>query len=62
MTLRDLDLDCEVFFAVQPSEQYRLCDFVFEDLDIRASKDGSYDPARIPGSRFERVRVRMVEP
>lgn len=62
VTLRDLDLDCEVFFAVQPSEQYRLCDFVFEDLDIRASKDGSYDPGLIPGSRFERVRVRTVEP
>lgn len=59
VTLRRLDLDCEVFFAVQASEQYRLRDFYFEKLDIRASKNGAYDPQLIPGSRFEQVTVSL---
>lgn len=58
VTLRDLDLDCEVFFAVQLSEQYRLRDFRFERLDIRASKQTEYDPNQIEGSRFEQVQLR----
>lgn len=61
VTLRDLDLDCEVFYAVRASEQYRLCDFNFERIDVRASKDASYDPSLIPGSRFDEVRVRLTE-
>ncbi len=61
VTLRDLDLDCEVFYAVRPSEQYRLCDFNFERLDIRASKDAVFEPELIPGSRCEQVQVRPAE-
>ena len=60
VTLRRLDLDCETFFAVQASEQYRLRDFRFEELDIRATHDAGYDPQLIEGARFDRVRSVLV--
>ena len=60
VTLRRLNLDCETFFAVQASEQYRLRDFRFEELEIRATKNADYDPQLIEGSRFEQVHTQLV--
>lgn len=39
ITMRNINLECETFFAVQKSSQYKLSDFCFENLAIRAKKD-----------------------
>lgn len=39
ITMRNIQLDCDVFFNVEKNdEQYRLSDFTFENLKIRAKK------------------------
>lgn len=38
VTMRNIDLDCDVFFNVSKSDQYQLRDFTFENLNIRAKK------------------------
>lgn len=38
VTMRNIDLDCDVFFHVSKSDQYQLTDFTFENLNIRAKK------------------------
>lgn len=61
ITMRNLDLDCEVFFAAQGSEHYILKDFHFEKLNIRATKNADYDKELIEGSTWKRVNVKLVE-
>lgn len=39
ITMRNINLECETFFAVQKSLQYKLSDFCFENLAIRAKRD-----------------------
>jgi polygalacturonase len=39
ITLRNLRLKCNTMFNVSSSEQYRLSDFIFENLDIQAVDD-----------------------
>lgn len=38
VTMRDITLQCNVFFDVDESDQYILSDFTFENLNIQASK------------------------
>lgn len=38
VTMRNITLDCDVFFDVRKSDQYILADFTFENLDIQAEK------------------------
>ncbi len=39
ITMRNLSIDCNSFFNIEKSDQYRLTNFTFEDLDIKANKD-----------------------
>lgn len=39
ITMRNIDLDCDVFFGIQKSDQYKLSNFHFENLVIRAKKE-----------------------
>lgn len=39
VTMRNIDLKCISFFDVQKSDQYRLSDFTFKNLNIQADKD-----------------------
>lgn len=38
VTLRNIDLECDVFFHVSQSDQYKLTNFTFENLNIKAKK------------------------
>ncbi len=41
VTMKNCKVECETFFNVTPNEeQYRLSDFTFENLDIKAEDDG----------------------
>jgi Endopolygalacturonase len=42
ITMRNITLDCDVFFDVTKSDQYILSDFTFENLNIQAEKPDIY--------------------
>lgn len=56
ITLRNLDLDCNTFFAVRKSDQYNLSDFTFQNLTIKAKK-GNVDKTIIESFIMENVKV-----
>ena len=59
-TMRNIDLDCTTFFNVKKSDQYRLSDFCFEDLDIRAKK-GQFDKDIVDRFVVKNVKVNSQE-
>lgn len=56
VTLRNIKLDCEVFFDVAITEHDRLSDFTFDNLKIVA-KNGAYDKGVVRGFALSKVRV-----
>ena len=42
ITLRDIDLECNVLFDVSNSDQYRLSNFTFENMNIKAKRPHIY--------------------
>ena len=61
ITMRDICLECERFFDVERAdEQYRLSDFTFENLDIRA-KDISCDRSAVEGFVWRRVNLESAD-
>ncbi|MCM1151832.1 MAG: glycosyl hydrolase family 28 protein [Alistipes sp.] len=60
ITMQHIDLDCDTFFdAVQADDQYRLSDFVFRDLRIRA-RDRSCRRDFIPRFVWSEVELRQL--
>ena len=59
VTMRNIDFECDVFFNVSASEQYKLTNFKFENLNIKA-KDGEYDKSIIPSSEWNNVKVNQL--
>ena len=60
ITIRDCDVDCTIFLHVAPKEdQYRLTDFRFENLTVRA-KDPGADPAVFADWHFKDVGVEVI--
>lgn len=61
VTMRNIQLDCEVFFAVKKDEtQYKLSDFLFENLEITASKSGEIHEDYIDGLQIRNVMVNGI--
>lgn len=56
ISLKNIDLKCEVFFDVAISENNRLKNFSFENLNIEA-KNGVLDKTLIEGLKFKNVKV-----
>ncbi len=56
ISMKHIDLKCEVFFDVAIGESNRLKDFTFEDLSIVA-KNGSFDHSMIQGIQIKNVFV-----
>lgn len=57
ITMRRCEIDCKTFFNVRPAEdQYRLSNFRFEDLTIRAEQPAC-DRSQIEGFTWQRVKV-----
>jgi hypothetical protein len=52
-----MKLDCTDFFNVQKSDQYKLKDFTFENLEITA-KNGEYDKAIIENQVMKNVKIK----
>ena len=61
ITMRDIRMDCDRFFDVERADgQYRLSDFVFENLDIRAD-DLSCDRSAVDGFVWSNVKLEKRE-
>ena len=56
VTLRNINLDCDIFFNVSKSDQYELKDFTFENLNIKA-KDAKCDKEIISNFEWKNVKV-----
>ena len=56
ITMRNLDIDCNVFFKVKKSNQYKLSDFRFENLTVRAKK-GNVDQSIIHSLTMNNVKI-----
>jgi polygalacturonase len=56
ITMRNIDLDCEIFFDVAITEHDRLSDFTFENLEIRAAKP-NFNRATVDGFQLKNVKV-----
>ena len=60
ITMRNIDLDCSIFFNIKKSDQYRLSDFHFENLTIRAKK-GQVDKSVITSFTMNNVKVNTTD-
>lgn len=58
ITMRNIQLECDVFFNVQKSEQYKLTDFTFENLNIK-TKNKEYNKDIIAPFHWKNVKVTM---
>ncbi len=57
VTMRNINLKCETFFNVGKSDQYILSDFVFENLNIKSSKNKEINADQISGLILKNVIV-----
>ncbi|MDR0811668.1 MAG: exopolygalacturonase [Paludibacter sp.] len=56
ITMRNIKFDCATFFNVRASEQYKLSDFTFENLDITA-KNTTFTPEMVENFTIKNVMV-----
>lgn len=56
ITMRNINFECKYFFNVEPSEQYKLSNFTFENLNIRA-EHGQCDKSIIDNFTWKNVHV-----
>ena len=54
--LRNVNVECDVFFDVEKSDQYILSDFKFENLTIKA-KNGNCDKSLIKNFEWKNVKI-----
>ena len=57
ITIRNIDLKCDAFFDVQQSDQYRLSDFIFENLNIKANRKTGIHTDYITNFTLKNVKV-----
>ncbi len=56
ITMRNINLECNIFFNVVKSDKYQLTNFTFENLNIKA-KDGKYDKSFITPFVWKNVKI-----
>lgn len=60
ITMKNMDIDCDVYFNVKGDEnQYILSDFTFENIKVRAKKDG-FEKGVVKNMKTENVSVETV--
>ena len=60
ITMRNIHLDCDSFFAVEKSKQYKLSNFCFDNLTITAKKDVKIDENIIDALVMRKVEINKV--
>lgn len=56
ITMKNIDLKCDIFYDMKITEYDKLSNFTFENLKIEA-KDGTFDKSIIDGVTFNNVEV-----
>lgn len=56
VTMSDIHMDCESFFEVERSDQYRLSHFLFKNLELNAKND-QYDKSQIDNFTINNVII-----
>lgn len=56
IVMRNIDFECNRFFVVEKSEQYKLSNFSFENLRIK-TKDGNYNVDAISNFTLKNVKI-----
>ena len=57
ITMRNINLECSNFFNVGPSEQYKLSDFTFENLDLRVTRNAEFHPEYVDGFKMNNIVI-----
>lgn len=57
ITMKNLKFDCNLMFDIDKSEQYKLTDFTFENLDVTAKSKFEIDSGQIPNIVLKNVKV-----
>jgi hypothetical protein len=61
IVMRNIDFDCDVFFNVEPrDDQYKLSNFTFENLNVRARK-ADFHQEYVDGFNVKNVKVVPME-
>lgn len=60
VTMRNIDMECKSFFEVERSEQYRLADFNFTNIRLKAEKP-DYDKSQIDNINLNNVVVNGIK-
>lgn len=61
ITMRNIDITCRSFFNVEESDQYKLSNFTFENLDIKATKNSEVDKDYVDNFTLKNVKVNQKE-
>ncbi|ADY54244.1 glycoside hydrolase family 28 [Pseudopedobacter saltans DSM 12145] len=61
VTLKNIDLDCDIAFDIQKSNQYILSDFTFENLNIREKKRSAVNVELVNNFKLKNVKVNGVK-
>lgn len=61
VTMRNIKLDCDVLFDVAKSDQYKLSNFMFENLDIQASKNSDIRTDYIENFILDNIKINGAE-
>jgi polygalacturonase len=57
ITMKNLKFDCNVMFDIDKSEQYKLTDFIFENLDVTAKSKFEISTEQIPNLVMKNVKI-----
>ena len=60
ITMRNIDLKCNVFLDIVDSDQYKLTDFSFINMNITSSKKGAIDKDILKNVHVENVKLNGV--
>ena len=59
IVMRNINMICKDFFAVNPSDKFALKDFTFENINVKDERNG-FDPQLIPGTTMKNVVINGV--
>lgn len=58
ITMKNIDLDCDIVFNIQESDQYELSNFVFENLKLSTKKSNKKSTEFIEGVQLKNVEIK----
>lgn len=60
ITLRNINMSCDVFYDIKASDKYRLQDFTFENIDVKTA-NADFDQTLIRNIKVKNVRINGVK-